>query len=126
MPLSSTIRIFLPRRRWLRDKFLRSLFRVLLCLTFIPRCSDAASMLSLRGSVMIAELSTSEVTLLELTRMNSFGGKARSTFRMLSKKCDEMLESIDKTSCSIKTKLITAFPLFMVDKPCFKSETVST
>jgi len=51
MPLSSTIRIFLLRR-WLRDKFLRSLCRVLLCLTFIDRCtSDAVKILSLRGSV---------------------------------------------------------------------------
>lgn len=61
-------------------------------------------MLSLRGFVrkfvMIAELSTSEVTLLvleellELTRMNNFGGKARSTFLMLSKKYDDMFESL--------------------------------
>jgi len=51
MPSSSTIGIFLLRR-WLRDKFLRSLFRCLLCLTFIARCTGAAArMLSLRGSV---------------------------------------------------------------------------
>ena len=83
-------------------------------------------------NLMIAELSTSEVTLLvleellELTRMNNFGGKARSIFLMLLTKCDDMFESLCKTSCSIKTMLITAFPFFMVDKPWFKSETVST